>query len=94
MPALLSPDGARLLAEVGFLAIDQGEWACARQIFSTLMAFRHESEFPYVGMSMVELMQCHWDDAARWAVSGLVQVPGSPALVRLREVAVQRGVPS
>lgn len=94
MPALLSPDLARLLAEAGFLAIDQKDWSRAQHIFSVLMAFRHKSEFPYVGMSMVELRQLRWDAAGHWAALGLVRVPGSRALAELREMAAQRGVSS
>lgn len=94
MPALLSPDLARSLAEVGFLAIDRKDWLRARHIFSVLMVFRHASELPYVGMSMVELLQLRWDAAAHWALLGLVQVPGSRVLVELRDMAAQRGVSS
>lgn len=92
MPTLLSLDLARLLAEAGFLAIDQKDWLRAQRIFSVLMAFRHESECPYVGMSMTELLQLRWGAAARWAQLGLTQVPGSRALADLRDLAAQRGV--
>lgn len=94
MPTLLSSDLARSLAEAGFLALDQGDWSRARHIFFVLMAFRRESEFPYVGMSMVELLQLRWDAARCWALLGLDQVPGSRALADLREMAAQRGVSS
>jgi len=61
MPALLPPDLAQSLAEVGFLAIDQKDWSRAHQIFSVLMAFRPQSEFPYVGLTLIDLLQCHWE---------------------------------
>lgn len=92
MPDLLSPGLARSLAEVGFLAIDQKDWPRARQIFSVLMGFRLQSECPYVGLSLIELLQCRWEAAAHWARLGLVQVPGSWALAELRDRAVRRGV--
>lgn len=92
MPALLTPGLARSLAEVGFLAIDQKDWSRAQQIFSVLMGFRWQSEFPYVGMSLIELLQCRWEAAAHWARLGLVRVPESGALAELLDRAVRRGV--
>lgn len=90
--ALLPHDLARSLAEVGFLAIDQKDWSRAQQIFSVLMAFRPQSEFPYVGLTLIDLLQCHWEAAAHWAKLGLVQVPGGQALAELRDIALQKGV--
>lgn len=92
MPDLLSPGLAKSLAEVGFLAIDQKDWPRAQQIFSVLMGFRSQSECPYVGMSLIELLQCRWEAAAHWAKLGLAQVPGSWALAELRDRTVRRGV--
>jgi len=92
MPDLLSPDLAKSLAEVGFLAIDLKDWSRAQQIFSVLMGFRLQSECPYVGLSLIELLQCRWEVAAHWASLGLAQVPGSWALAELQDRAVQRGV--
>lgn len=94
MQELLSPGLARSLAEVGFLAIDQKDWTRAQHIFLALMAFRRESEFPYVGMSMVELLQLRWETAAHWATLGFAQVPGSRALAELQDLAARKGVPS
>lgn len=91
-PELLSPGLAKSLAEVGFLAIDQKDWSRARQIFSVLLAFRSQSEFPYVGMSLIELLQCRWEVAAQWASQGQAQVPGSRALADLLDRAGRRGV--
>jgi hypothetical protein len=92
MPDLLPPGLAQSLAEVGFLAIDQKDWPRARQIFSVLMAFRVQSEFPYVGMSMAELLQGRGDSAAQWAKLGLVRVPESRALAELVDMSVGKGV--
>ena len=92
MPELLTPDLAKSLAEVGFLAIDQKDWSRAQQIFSVLMRFRLRSECPYVGMSLIELLQGRWDAAAHWVGLGLDQVPGSGALEELRERVVRKGV--
>lgn len=91
-PELLSPGVAHLLAEVGFLALDQKDWSRANQIFSVLMAFRSQSEFPYVGMVLIEFLQSRWEAAAHWARLGLAQVPGSRALAQLEEGAMREGV--
>lgn len=92
MPALLSPGLAQLLAEVGFLAMDQKDWSRAQEIFSVLMAFRPKSEFPYVGLCLIELLQCRWETAAHWTRQGLAQVPGSQVLADLQDRAARRGV--
>lgn len=91
MPDLLSHGLAKSLAEAGFLAIDQKDWSRAERIFSVLMAFRRQSEFPYVGMSLIELLQSRWETAANWAREGLTRAPGSRALAELLDKTAQRG---
>ncbi|MCW5671881.1 MAG: hypothetical protein KIT86_19665 [Hydrogenophaga sp.] len=91
MPDLLSPGLAKSLAEAGFLAIDQKRWPQAEQIFSVLRAFRRQSEFPYVGLSLIDLLQGRREAAAQWAKEGLDKAPGSRALAELLEKAVQGG---
>jgi hypothetical protein len=94
MPGLLSPELARSLAEVGFLAIDQRDWPRAHQIFSVLKEFRPESEFPYVGLALIELLQSRREAAAEEAKRGLARVPESRALIELLDIVLQNGVSS
>jgi len=90
-PDVLEPALARLLVEVGFHAIDLGDWPRAHQIFSVLKAFRPSCDFPYVGLSMIELMKFHWDSAAQIAQFGLAQVPDSQPLAGLLAMALRNG---
>lgn len=94
MPGLLGPELARLLAEVGFLAVDQRDWLRAHQIFSVLAACRPECEFPYVGLALIELLQSRFDVAAQVVNRGLTRVPESAALVQLLNMVSRNGVPS
>lgn len=94
MPGLLGPALARLLAEVGFIAIDQKDWLRAHQIFSVLEACRPECEFPYVGLALIELLQSRFDAVAQVANRGLTRVPESAALIQLLNMVSPNGVPS
>ena len=88
---VLAPGLARLLTEVGFLAIDQKDWPRAHQIFSVLKEFRSESEFPYVGLVLIELLQSRFEAAAAEVAQGLVKVPESRALIELLDIVLQNG---
>lgn len=92
--ALLSPEVAGLLAEVGFLAIDQKDWSRACQIFSTIREFRMDSECPYVGLALTEWMRFRPAAAAEWVKAGLTRVPDSRALAFLQEAVMRQGVVS
>lgn len=91
---VLAPGLARLLTEVGFLAIDQKDWPRAHQIFSVLKEFRSESEFPYVGLVLIELLQSRFEAAAAEVAQGLVKVPESRALIELLDIVLRDGASS
>lgn len=85
--ALLPPATAKVLAEVGFLAIDRQDWVRARTIFSVLQAFRAERAFPYVGLALIELMQSRPEAAAAVARTGMATVSDPDVLKELLELA-------
>lgn len=91
---VLAPELARLLGEVGFLAIDQNDWQRARQIFTVLKEFRLESEFPYVGLALIDLLQLRFEAAAAEVSQGLTRVPESQALIELLDIVLRKGASS
>ncbi len=73
----VTPTLVKLLAEIGFLAISQGQLADARIIFTTLRAFRPDQDFPAIGMALIAIAENAPHNAITLLQEQIPRVPDS-----------------